>query len=267
MSDHTIVIQKATTAQWADRICVQVGKSVESIIEVGRLLIQAKADLAHGEWGRLFDEKLIPFSQQTANKLMAVASHPQMSNPAHVRNLPPSWGTLYELTKIPEPTLQHALADGRITPDMPRKAVQALAGPDVELVPANKVLYAEDSVDGRTRRCFIHPFTDPAFVFYNVMIETPDGGATLDGGKRAIRRDVVFLALQRGEGFPAGDVTWQIEDAERPWSYNELMFDSHEDYVQQMLLAAGTFIDSPYIATSPEEHDEYIRSAREVPRG
>jgi hypothetical protein len=30
---------------------------------------------------------------------MAVAEHPVLSNSAHVQNLPPSWGTLYELTK------------------------------------------------------------------------------------------------------------------------------------------------------------------------
>ena len=42
----------------------------------------------------------LPFSPQTARKLMAVANHPVLSNHAHVRVLPPSWGTLYELTKL-----------------------------------------------------------------------------------------------------------------------------------------------------------------------
>jgi hypothetical protein len=112
--------------QWADRICTQLGKSVESIIEVGRLLVKAKADLEHGEWGRLFSDDLLPFSHQTANKLMAVASNSLLSNPAHVRNLPPHWGTLYELTKAEPATLKNAFKDGVITPDMPRKAVKAL---------------------------------------------------------------------------------------------------------------------------------------------
>lgn len=112
--------------QWAGRICTQLGKSVESIIDVGRLLVKAKDDLPHGEWGRLFEDELIPFSHQTANKLMAVAGNSLLSNPAHVRNLPPSWGTLYELTQVPELTLKNAIRDGVITPDMPRKDVKAL---------------------------------------------------------------------------------------------------------------------------------------------
>ena len=82
--------------QWADRICTQLGKSVEAIIEVGRLLVKAKADLAHGEWGRLFEDDLVPFGQRTADRLMAIARHPVLSNSTHVSNLPPSWGTLYE---------------------------------------------------------------------------------------------------------------------------------------------------------------------------
>jgi len=112
--------------QWAAQICTQLGKSVESILEIGRLLEKAKADLVHGEWGRMFTDGLVPFSQQTANKLMAIAADLVLSNPAHVRSLPPAWGTLYELSKVPDNTLKNALRDGVITPDMPRRAVQDL---------------------------------------------------------------------------------------------------------------------------------------------
>ena len=34
--------------------------------------------------------------------LMAIAEHPAISNTNHGSYLPPSWGTLYELTKVPE---------------------------------------------------------------------------------------------------------------------------------------------------------------------
>ncbi len=115
--------------QWADRICAQLGKSVEAIIETGRLLIRAKADIAPGEWVRFFDEGLVPFSVNTAQRLMKIAAHPQLSNAAHVQHLPPSWGTLYELSKAEPLKLKNALKDGVITPDMPRKAVAALCPP------------------------------------------------------------------------------------------------------------------------------------------
>jgi hypothetical protein len=37
---------------------------------------------------------------RTAQMLMAVARHSVLSNTAHGRLLPPSWRTLYELTKL-----------------------------------------------------------------------------------------------------------------------------------------------------------------------
>jgi len=116
----------ARAEQWADQICTQLGKSIESIIDVGRLLSKAKAGLTHGEWGRIFNQKLVPFSQNTAGRLMAIANHPVLANSAQMQNLPPSWGTLYDLATLPEPTLKHALSDGLITPEMTRKAVKAL---------------------------------------------------------------------------------------------------------------------------------------------
>jgi hypothetical protein len=115
--------------QWAERICTQLGKSVESIIEAGRLLVKAKADLAHGEWSRMFADELLPFSQNTAQRLMKIAEHPQLSNTAHVQYLPPSWGTLYELTKAEPKRLTAAFKDGIITPDMKRRDVKALRPP------------------------------------------------------------------------------------------------------------------------------------------
>lgn len=123
------VARQPLAEQWADRICSQLGKSVEAIIEVGRLLAKAKGDLAHGEWGRLFGDGLVPFSQGTAGRLIAIAAHPVLSDSAHAPNLPQSWMSLYELTKVPEPTLKNAISDGVITPDMPRKAVADLIPP------------------------------------------------------------------------------------------------------------------------------------------
>ena len=105
---------------------MQLGKTVESIIEVGRLLIRAKAELPHGEFGRLFNDHLVPFGQDSAERLMAIAKHPLLSNSAHGRNLPPSWRTLYELTKADQGKLKIALKDGVITPDLTRREMQAL---------------------------------------------------------------------------------------------------------------------------------------------
>lgn len=67
--------------------------------------MKAKADLPHGEWGRMFEDKLVPLSQDAAGMFMKIAQHPRLSNSEQVRNLPSSYTTLYELTKLPDKAL------------------------------------------------------------------------------------------------------------------------------------------------------------------
>lgn len=116
--------------KWAAQICSKLSKSVEAILEIGRVLINAKKQLAHGEWQRLFDERMVPFSQSAAERLMKIAVHPLLSNATHASILPPSWYTLYELTKLPEAQLAQAIDEGRVTPDMPRDMAKKLMLPD-----------------------------------------------------------------------------------------------------------------------------------------
>ena len=88
------------------------------------MLLAAKEDLAHGEWAKMC--KKLPFSENSAFRLMSVAQHHGLSNPAHVQDLPPSWGTLYELTKLDESQFTEALDAGLIHPEMQRKDVTKL---------------------------------------------------------------------------------------------------------------------------------------------
>lgn len=125
----TKVTKMPRAEQWADQICSELGKSVESTIEVGRLLKKAKDDLGHGEWGRLFDDGLLPFGQEMARLYMRVAANPLLTNSKHVWNLPPAVSTLAKLADADQAKLKNALKDGVIRPDMPRKAVKALLPP------------------------------------------------------------------------------------------------------------------------------------------
>jgi hypothetical protein len=107
----------ASTGAWAARITACWRASVEAIIEVGRLLIAAKAALPHGEFGKME----LPFTFSTAERLMAIARDRKLSNPAHVQYLPASWGTLYELTKLDDEQFEAAIDKKIIRPDMDRK--------------------------------------------------------------------------------------------------------------------------------------------------
>lgn len=109
-------------ASWAEAIGGSWRKSVEAIFETGRLIAEAKAALPHGEFGQMIESEL-PFGPSTARRLMMIAADPKLANPAHVHVLPPSWGTLYELTKLDEQTFERRMSEGTIRPDMQRRDV------------------------------------------------------------------------------------------------------------------------------------------------
>lgn len=90
--------------------------AVESIIETGRRLIEAKRRVGHGQW--LKTVELLPFGDETARRLMAIASDPGLSNPSTWRDLPPAWRTMFELSGLPEGELTKAIEAGRVTPDL-----------------------------------------------------------------------------------------------------------------------------------------------------
>jgi hypothetical protein len=110
---------------WKDRITAAWQKGVASIVETGKLLVEAKAQVDHGEWTRLIENEL-PFDRTTALRLMTIAQHPIVSNDAHGQHLPTSWRTLYELTKMDQKLLSEKLESGEINAKTERKSVVAM---------------------------------------------------------------------------------------------------------------------------------------------
>ena len=132
-----------TADDWAHSINRAHTGTVNSILETGALLIRAKAALPHGEFSRMFvdsekrvgkpsvDEPL-PFGSGTARQLIAIAEHQGLSNGKHVYHLPSSWGTLYELTKLPDDIFTEKLEAGEINPRLQRKNVRQWMGRSTE---------------------------------------------------------------------------------------------------------------------------------------
>jgi N6-adenosine-specific RNA methylase IME4 len=104
-------IAREIQSRWSD--------ATQSLVDCGRLLAEAKELLDHGDFTSMVDE-LLPFSNRTAQRLMSIASNPWIANATHCVVLPPSWGTLYELSRLDPETLEKAAADGLLRPDMAR---------------------------------------------------------------------------------------------------------------------------------------------------
>src|SRR5216684_7762077 len=104
VSSDTVELSNPAVDHFAKKIQTAWQKAVSSILETGRLLIQAKQELAYGEFLLMIEERL-PFGARTAQMLMRIAEHPVLSNTKFISHLPPSWGTLHRLTQLPEKAL------------------------------------------------------------------------------------------------------------------------------------------------------------------
>lgn len=131
-------MKKTKAEYWAPRINAEWRKSVEGILNVGRQLIAAKEACGHGEFLRMFNghesavSEPVPFGERSAEMLMEVAGNKVISNPKFVSDLPQSWGTLYELTKLDDEQIVAGIKAGEITPDMTRADAAALRADPVE---------------------------------------------------------------------------------------------------------------------------------------
>jgi len=126
MSSVVPTLPHRSADEWAEIINRAWQKSVETILQTGEWILDAKNDLPHGEFEHMVQTKLA-FGPSTARKLMTIARHPVLSNRAHAHVLPCSWDTLYQLaTKLPPEVLEAKIVDGVITPSLERKGITSL---------------------------------------------------------------------------------------------------------------------------------------------
>ena len=84
----SLVVGKTRT-QYVEDVYRAWQRSVDSYLESGRLLTEAKANLAHGEFTAMIESDL-PFSPRMTRMLMAVADDPVIGKGNHGSVLPPS---------------------------------------------------------------------------------------------------------------------------------------------------------------------------------
>ena len=108
-------------AAWAQQILAGWRATVDAVLNAGRLLLEAKAALPHGEFGAMCESDL-PFSARTAQCLMAITRDHRLQR--NLALLPPSWGTLYDITKLDDQQFERALSLNVIRPDTERWEIE-----------------------------------------------------------------------------------------------------------------------------------------------
>jgi Protein of unknown function (DUF3102) len=138
----TNVFPIAKREDFARRIRDRLRETVEAVIEVGKVVLEAKSLLAHGDFESMVRDDL-GWSPRTAQRFMSIARHPVLSNATHVSCLPPSWGTLAELARVEPKHLEAAIASGMVRPDMKRTEVGRLVHHDARRKPARRMARRE----------------------------------------------------------------------------------------------------------------------------
>ena len=92
-------------------------KSREKVIALGRALLNAKEDLAHGEFLAMIQSDL-PFGPDSAQQFMRIAKDERLSNPDTYQHLPQSPAALDKLRSLPDEQLTSAIENGTVHPSM-----------------------------------------------------------------------------------------------------------------------------------------------------
>jgi hypothetical protein len=122
-ADLTLVTDDIITT-WADRIRGHMARTVEAIVATGATLVQAKAEVGHGNWLPLLER--VGMGEDTAERFMAIAGNGAFLNSALVRNLPASYTTLAILAPLDPDEIVEAVEAGKITPATTKSDAVAL---------------------------------------------------------------------------------------------------------------------------------------------
>lgn len=115
--------KKGVKHRYAEEINGHLQSAVQGIIKAGEKLIEAKESLPHGEFGVMVEEN-VSLSKRNARMLMKIARNDILSNRIHGSDLPTSWRTLYEATKLPDEKLQSKIKSGELNSETKRGEVK-----------------------------------------------------------------------------------------------------------------------------------------------
>ena len=111
LANHVVEHATVIAASWRN--------AATSIVETGRLINLAEEELSPSDYRtlRIYLVENSGLSQSVVSKLKTIARNPTLLNPDYQAKLPPSYATLYHLSKIDETKLKDAIEQGVINPN------------------------------------------------------------------------------------------------------------------------------------------------------
>lgn len=130
---------------FSDKISASWRQATDSILETGRLLVEAENQLSELEFLNLIET--LPFTQSTAIKLITIGQTSHLE--AYKTHLPPHWTTIYELALMPEEQLKDEIETGHINPSTERQSVVAIKRDKTGTIPVETTNPTANAAFGR----------------------------------------------------------------------------------------------------------------------
>jgi hypothetical protein len=116
-----------TVPQWAEEFRASRERTVAAIVDLGKLLIEGKAAMAHGQWQIALE--LAGIDVREAEKCIRIANHAVLANPSNFTLLPDARSTLYELSGLQPEVVSDLIGAGVVNPRVTCKELKvAVAG-------------------------------------------------------------------------------------------------------------------------------------------
>jgi len=114
-----------TPREFADAIGAAWRETTEGVLRTAGLYHQARRQLGDSAWADLLAN--VPHAISTARRLAIIGRwHETHAGWLPTGQLPPHWGTLYALSRVPEAELRSALSVGKVHAGMERSEAEAL---------------------------------------------------------------------------------------------------------------------------------------------
>jgi N6-adenosine-specific RNA methylase IME4 len=104
---------ESITSQWL-AACAGM---LDAIFRIGAELIEAKAELEHGQFLALIEAEL-PFGRLTAWRFMTIARDGRLRDVSTSKHLPPHWNTLHKIPRLDDQQFERLLDNGTIRPEI-----------------------------------------------------------------------------------------------------------------------------------------------------
>jgi hypothetical protein len=206
------------------QIITAARSTLDNAIRIGELLHAQKAALKHGEW-LPWIEKNLPFDRMTAARYMRVFDRREEIKCNSVLHLTDAYRLLAES------------GQAELPPPGPAPRADVLR-PNSPCIPPPGVFRRTHCRAGLGwLTIYVSPSVHADFFFVNVFFSDREAermGGSLDGTMKAVHKSAIEHLVSRHT--PAAGLQWEELGEIEPWKYNEFLFDSYEEYVDQAIL-------------------------------